>query len=72
MTVAQIPVDCGPPEEKTVAKTRRTKKSLKDRPKHRQKLALRNRRRKAKASAAKKRSRNKLKARRTRRGSLMK
>jgi hypothetical protein len=55
-----------------VAKPRRTKRSLKDRPKHRQLKALRNRRRKAKSAAAQKRSRNGLKARRVRRGSLIK
>ncbi len=44
--------------------TRRTKRNLKDRPKHRQARALKTRRRKAKARAAHKRGLNRSKARR--------
>ena len=52
------------------ATARRTKRSLKDRPKHIQERALRTRRRKAKAAAKRKRSRNNIKVRRARRGRL--
>jgi hypothetical protein len=52
--------------------TRRTKKTLKDRPKYRQERALKNRRKKAKKAASRKRSINKIKARRVRRGNLKK
>lgn len=47
-----------------MATGRRTKRSLEDRPKHRQERALRTRRRKAKARAAHKRGLNRAKARR--------
>ena len=50
--------------------TRRTKKSLKDRPKYRQERALKNRRIKAKKAAARKRSTASIKKRRVRRGKL--
>jgi hypothetical protein len=53
-----------------VAATRRTKRSLKDRPQHIQERALRTRRRKAKAAAKRKRSRDNIKKRRARRGKL--
>jgi hypothetical protein len=53
-----------------VATARRTKRNLKDRPKHRQERALRTRRRKAKLAAKRKKSRNNIKARRRRRGKL--
>lgn len=52
--------------------TRRTKKSLTDRPKYRQERALKNRRKKARKAAARKRSVNKIKTRRERRGKLKK
>lgn len=50
--------------------TRRTKKSLKDRPKYRQERSLKNRRTKAKKAAARKRSTGSIKKRRVRRGKL--
>ena len=50
--------------------TRRTKNSLKDRPKYKQERALKNRRIKAKKAAARKRSVGAVKARRVRRGNL--
>ena len=52
--------------------TRRTKKTLKRRPKYKQERSLKNRRIKAKMAGAKKRSTNKIKARRKRRGKLKK
>lgn len=55
---------------KPVATGRRTKRSIKDRPKHRQERALRTRRRKAKLAASRKRSKGKAKAKRQRRGKL--
>ena len=51
---------------------RRSKKSLKARPKYRQERALKNRKKKAGQAAAQKRSVNKIKARRKRRGKLKK
>ncbi|ACY17454.1 hypothetical protein Hoch_4965 [Haliangium ochraceum DSM 14365] len=52
-----------------MATGRRTKRSLKDRPKHRQARALKTRRRKAKQAASRKRGLNKSRARRrTRQG----
>jgi hypothetical protein len=53
-----------------VATARRTKRNLKDRPKHIQDRALKTRRRKAKAAAKRKRSRDNIKKRRARRGKL--
>jgi len=50
--------------------TRRSKKSLKDRPKYRQDRALKNRRTKAKKAGSRKRSIGKIKAARARRGKL--
>jgi hypothetical protein len=52
--------------------TRRSKPSLKDRPKYRQDRALKNRRKKAKKAAARKRTVGKIKAGRKRRGGLKK
>lgn len=49
--------------------TRRTKKNLKNRPKHHQERALRTRRRKAKLAASRKRGINRNKARRKRKTS---
>ena len=50
--------------------TRRTKKTLKRRPKYKQERSLKNRRIKARKAAARRRSTNKIKARRKRRGKL--
>lgn len=73
MISAVISVDCvahANQDEEPVATARRTKRSLKDRPKHIQARALRTRRRKAKLAAKRRRSRNTIKARRQRRGKL--
>lgn len=51
-------------------KARRSKKSVSDRPKHRQERALKNRKKKAKQAASQKRSVNKIKEARKRRGKL--
>jgi hypothetical protein len=53
-----------------VAATRRTKKSIKTSPKHRQEKALRTRKRKAKLSAKRRKSRVNAKKARSRRGKL--
>jgi hypothetical protein len=61
-------VDCNASisKRKFAVATRRTKKSLKNRPKHIQKRALRTRRRKAKQAASHKRGLNRNRARRKR------